>query len=545
MLLTLSTLRNYMSNQEMDYNFKINSLVTNSFNEFDQKLYHLCYGTTLDSIVNIFQEAIDSQSSSSIRSKITLHYYISQQIIFANLNTIVKDLVIVDSNGKILYDHSGKYIVGEQLNYVLDIDSYTPHFMNYNLHSAYKNDQTISYVRKMNSSSIGISFVIIDIDPKHLSKFFDVFLSDPNSSMFICNNNQIIYKSIDSIPDAELSNYVSQLNDKDYLKIKIQNTEFIISKYQTSIDQTIIYTLSKVNYQSEQKLFQIYIISFIVSISLSVLLAILINKHIVYPIKQLQKSMEEATAGNLNPLVPDLGEDEIGQLGNCFKLLLQKINTLITENYKVCIDQKNAQIKALQAQINPHFLYNTLETINSIAACHNIPEISEIALCMSKMYRYSIKDGNSIVTLQDELAHLYNYINIIKIRFEDKINFIFDIDSLALNISCPKFILQPIVENAVIHAFPNSDENNYIIISVQCYDKYNQIIIKDNGNGIKREKLEEINGSLSRGSESSNHIGLVNVHERIKTIWGKEYGIHITSDFTGTTVEIRLPIEGK
>lgn len=542
-ILTITTLHNYMNSQEMEYNFKVNSLVTNSFNEFEQRLYNLCYGITLDSIAEIFQEATKNQSSDSIRPRIKLHYYISQQIIFTYLNTIVKNLMVTDTNGNILYDYSGKYIAGEQLDYALDINSNSPYFTNFKEHALYKTTQTISYVRKMNLPSIGSSFIIIDIDLNHLSNIFDVFLTDDSSSIFLCNDKQIIFKSDDSLLEDELENYVSLLDDKDYIETKIQNKKFIISKYQTNISKIMIFTLSQADFQSEQKLLQIYIISFIISISLSIILAVLINKHTVYPIKQLQKSMEEVTNGDLNPLVPDLGEDEIGQLANCFRLLLKKINTLITENYKVCIQQKNAQIKALQTQINPHFLYNTLETIDSIAAYHHIPEISEISLCMSKMYRYSIKDGSTIVTIRDELMHLHNYINIIKIRFENKIDFIFSVDDHALDMPCLKFVFQPIVENAVIHAFQNSDTNNRINISIQCFDKHNQIIIRDNGCGINGETLDNINKSLSSGDEFSNHIGLANVHERIQTIFGKEYGVHITSGSYGTTVEIHLPLK--
>jgi two-component system sensor histidine kinase YesM len=228
--------------------------------------------------------------------------------------------------------------------------------------------------------------------------------------------------------------------------------------------------------------------------------------------------------------------------------MVKRIKNLIFKEYEADLKRKEAELKALESQINPHFLYNTLETISSIAYLKDIPEITTISKSLSQLFRYSISNDKKLVTLADELYHTSNYINIQTIRHGNKFNVIFDIDESLKKYKVIKLILQPLIENSVNHGLELVKSGGLISISAKLITNHTLMIeVEDNGVGISHKKLEVIQNYLNNGSddtcsETSKSIGLTNVHFRIQHYYGKDYGLSLESkNEMGTKVTIRLP----
>jgi two-component system sensor histidine kinase YesM len=255
-------------------------------------------------------------------------------------------------------------------------------------------------------------------------------------------------------------------------------------------------------------------------------------------IRTLIRMIRRIERGDFNPTHEEqMGSDEIGQLHFAFEQMTTRLKSLVTEVYQKELQSKEAELDLLQAQINPHFLYNTLGSISSLAVKHQDPQIQDMVLHLAKFYRISLNKGKSILTINEELKLTQSYNAIQLIRFKGKLNIIYTIDQSILPYSTVKLALQPFVENAVIHALWNQDrplnihikgviENNSIVLSVI-----------DDGIGMRRETLQ----SLFEEKEGRGY-GISNVDRRIKLKFGEYYGVKVYSKLgMGTTVQIRLP----
>lgn len=227
----------------------------------------------------------------------------------------------------------------------------------------------------------------------------------------------------------------------------------------------------------------------------------------------------------------------------------QKIN----EEYTVQVSDKQAKIAALQSQINPHFLYNTLECIRSEALLYECQSIADMAKALAAFFRYSISKKENIVTVRDELRNIENYFMIQSYRFENKFSFDIKVsqeDAEVYNYQVPKLSLQPIVENAIFHGLETKAADGKVTIRAYTTDKELVMVISDNGVGIAPDTLLQMQNALRtqgqlemhKSSEHGNGIALYNVNQRIKLLFGEAYGLHIYSTKgMGTDVEIWLP----
>lgn len=217
--------------------------------------------------------------------------------------------------------------------------------------------------------------------------------------------------------------------------------------------------------------------------------------------------------------------------------------------YEEELRHKEAAISALQGQINPHFLYNTLECVNSIAILENVAEIQEIAIGLSHLFKYAIK-GAKFVPVSDELASIERYLRIQNIRFLDKFHLDVDVPEDLLEYRMLKFILQPLVENSVYHGLETQVGEGAIAISAEQTGSVLEFAVKDNGVGMKKHALESLNDSFEQGSfinigedRGDRSIGLINIHERIRLVYGEGYGLHAGSrEGQGTTIVVRMPV---
>lgn len=274
----------------------------------------------------------------------------------------------------------------------------------------------------------------------------------------------------------------------------------------------------------------------------------LLSARISAPVENLSHTMKAIQNGNINQRADIISSDEIGQLSGTFNTMLDQINRLIEEEYQLKVRQQDAQMKALQAQINPHFLYNILQSIASIAALHHLPEVSTMANSLGKMMRYSIKTEENTTTLGDELIHVSHYLEIQKIRFQNRLEYTIDSCEAYSRYPLLKLTLQPLIENAVIHGFTAQHTILSIYIRVFQENHYLIIEISDDGAGMTEEILSQIRQSISDSSTGfySNarpSIGLANVAARLKLYYRRQAVLEIDSEpDIGTVIILKLPL---
>lgn len=279
------------------------------------------------------------------------------------------------------------------------------------------------------------------------------------------------------------------------------------------------------------------------------------SKRVSYPVRVLSETMGQVALENADeeqeiPLFEALDvnrEDEIGKIIQSYNAMAKRINDNIIKTYTYKLRQKQAELKMLQFQINPHFLYNALNTISAIAKLENVNYIPEIASNLSDMFRYNISERD-IVTIQEELDHTLNYMNIQMIRFPNCFQIKVEIEEELRKCRILKFILQPIVENSYKYGFKRRKKQN--IIHIKAHRQCDNVIIsiEDNGIGIDPEKLVALNESLASGEKigGNSGIGLHNVNFRLRNYYGDAYGIYLESEpesFTRVSLMIRYEAE--
>ena len=266
-------------------------------------------------------------------------------------------------------------------------------------------------------------------------------------------------------------------------------------------------------------------------------------------VELLVKKFRRAETGDLSVSEKISGTDEIAVLDQQFNRMLGKLDQLIKTSYVQKLENKEAQLKNLQLQINPHFLYNTLETISSIAAVKQVFVVCDICGKLGEIFRYSLgKDYGELVPLEQEMTHIKNYMFIQKIRYGDRLQVFYNIDVDAAHVYIPRFILQPIVENAISHGLSNLTSVG--TLEVSAFEKKDRLYIEieDDGEGMVREKVAEITRFINTAQpgEGKKNIGIRNVNQRIKLAYGEAYGITIRSaPYQGSRFTIQLPIMRK
>ena len=263
-------------------------------------------------------------------------------------------------------------------------------------------------------------------------------------------------------------------------------------------------------------------------------------------VELLVRKFRRAETGDLSVSEEIGGSDEIAVLDQQFNRMLGKLDQLIKTSYVQKLENKEAQLKNLQLQINPHFLYNTLETISSIAAVKQVFVVCDICGKLGEIFRYSLgKDYGERVPLEQEMKHIKNYMFIQEIRHGNRLQVFYNIDVDAAHVYIPRFILQPIVENAISHGLGNLTSVGTLEISAFEKNDRLYIQIEDDGEGMDQEKVAEIVRFINTAKpvEGKKNIGIRNVNQRIKLACGEQYGIIIESTpYQGSRVTIQLPI---
>jgi two-component system sensor histidine kinase YesM len=403
---------------------------------------------------------------------------------------------------------------------------------------------TFSIVRKINNTTgrADLGGIVIDVSLMDIYNLLDDLKL--NNVIILNADNQIIYShAIDQIGKQWINGDPIQGDTSAWMDID-GSRMFVSSTYSEVTGWRIVALDPLSSIQSNSIKYRNLTIGIgLVALIIALMISTFVSKRITKPLRTLQQKMKKVQSGDFNIQLDVQSTDEVGQLTQSFNRMTEEIHTLVNDVYKSEIMRKEAQLKALHSQINPHFLYNTLDSINAIAVIEEIPLLARMAKMLSDMFRYSISSGEQIVPLQEELQQVIRYIEIQQIRYDDKFSLLVSIPDHLLSYPIPKLTLQPIVENAIYHGLEMIPGEGRIEITGYETASYTILEVRDNGQGIPEPILANIQNNLQRQANYVDHIGLANVQERMELHFGPDYGISLQStQGGGTTVTYRLPL---
>ncbi|MBB5323535.1 sensor histidine kinase YesM [Anoxybacillus tepidamans] len=350
---------------------------------------------------------------------------------------------------------------------------------------------------------------------------------------------------VQKLINKQFADYADQYNEIEKISSFIREdsqtlVDLELSAYQPVYKQMII-NIGRMN--------QLGATLFVLTTVLSIVFAIWLSRTIVIPIHRLVHAAKKISAGDLDAHIPQMdGNDEISLLGKTFQQMMENLRILILKNMEILEKEKlmrELELKALQSQINPHFLFNTLNVISKLAYIEGAERTSELTVSTSNLLRYNLRKLDEPVTLRDEVEHTKEYFSIQKARFRDRITFQLDIDETCLNQVIPCLTLQPLLENAFVHGIEGMEEGAIIQLSIRPKKNHVRITIADNGVGMEEDVRQAILQSSSYPFSKKGHstgLGMANVLRRLQLFYGVEKLVKIYSaPNEGTTIILTLP----
>ena len=399
-----------------------------------------------------------------------------------------------------------------------------------------------------------IGVVMADINLKKFDEIIrDNYIGEKGFFYILDNNNNIVYSPVNSTIYRINSNNFDSKKDSF---IRFINNETFKIMYTTS-NLTGWKSIGVFSFKDISKditsMERFTLVIAIATSFLAVFFSLLFTNSIVTPIKELKTLMKGVESGDLDlKFKEDKYKNEFGELGHSFNHMVSEIKKLINMVYNEQRSKRKAEIETLQAQIKPHFLYNTLDTIAWMAEDYNAKDIINLVGALTRVFRIGLNKGKEIINLKDEIEHINSYLIIQKYRYEDKLSYEIDFNREILDTLILKLITQPIVENAIYHGIKEKRGKGKILINFQRILDEIVITVEDNGAGISDEKLQNINSMLETSnsfcidSDTGSGYGISNVNTRIKLTYGQAYGLKYYSKIgVGTKVEIKLPFENK
>jgi two-component system sensor histidine kinase YesM len=400
-------------------------------------------------------------------------------------------------------------------------------------------------VRIESGTVVGVLLVNTEVD--YFREITDHMNITDNHRILITSGENTIFDTIQTSIGQKVDEAISKIEWDQSERIKIVEIDgqkmiatSVLSEY-SNWRLTSLIPLEELlqDLKDTQRRILIFTISLIL-LTLGLLFGV--SLRIVKPIKRLEAIMRMAENGKFDIQVQVQGKDEIGSLSKSFNAMINRINSLVNEVYIEKINQSQFELQMLQAQINPHFLYNTLESISMMAIINDDEMTSDMAANLGAILRYGISNYNQEVSLSEEIQNLQKYIALQEVRFKLLYTIKITIDPNLYSVRMIKLILQPIVENAVYHGMSNRRSGGEINITASVIGKDGlEFRIADNGGGMSEEQVQKLNEYIQGQNELYSSIGLRNVNKRIKLKYGEEYGVIINSEIgKGTIVFVTI-----
>ncbi|OPH60023.1 hypothetical protein BC351_19125 [Paenibacillus ferrarius] len=523
------------------------------FNEKFDQLQTVTYSLLMDN--NLFPNA-NGGADSSRDSPEKADFYINEKmrsLYIANNSNIVRITLYVKAQHRLFIVDNDAVRTTEQLEAPFgdwETMDRTSQGVNRIMHATPNYFTLVHSMNRFDNREV-LGGVSLDVRWKLMNSVFDMIHSEADSQVLILNNQgDILYNpytntEVAALDPDLLGGFAADMVEPGYIQLK----QGFLFYQPVANDQLWIIKFIPIRYvtNSASSTLRFSFITAIIFSLLAIVVSIMTAYFTTKPIIRLTHSMKAVEFQNFDVGVSELRSDEIGTLEKRFNSMLLRIKELIQIEYKSKIEKRTAQLKAMQAQINPHFLYNALQSIGGIALSRHVPEIYEHVRAISDLFRYTIKMKSDLVTVADEMEHVANYLQIQKLRFQDILHLHMDIDDDCRLCPIPKFSLQPIVENCFVHGLEGKMGRWSITVRAHKIMDEVEISIEDNGVGMDVMRLEELRQHLDRESEDrglGGSLGLTNVHARIKLFFGDAYGLFLTSSLgVGTIIKVVIPEE--
>lgn len=448
---------------------------------------------------------------------------------------------------KDIYEDEEKYHSKIVKDY-LGVSDYYPLITSYYNENRECNIIRLVYKIYINNRSEIIGYFVCDVDEKVFRNIVGKYTY--SDEQIVClqpvgDRPVMVYGTVQKSQEPVLGEIAREMENgnEDFIKDSVSHTEIFVQpirKYNLNA-----YSIMPVSImENEMKSLQMYIyLAAIVLLILCMASMVFISTYLTKPLGQLVDAMKRVKDGEKNVHVAIRSDDEIGELSETFNSMIDRIETLITEEYEAQIHRKNAEYKALQAQINPHFLYNTLDTMSGIARMNQCYKVSELCIALSHQFRYSIDMKQPMVTLQQELVHLENYMYVMNVRMQNGVKLDISIQDEDRKLMLPKISVQPIVENAILHGLKNKRGEKRIRIYTIADGEDIDIVVEDNGVGMDVAGInEELLSDHAIALDKSNSIGLFNINARVRHLFGRKYGVWLESSIgQGCRVYLKIP----
>lgn len=377
-------------------------------------------------------------------------------------------------------------------------------------------------------------------------------LSGAGSVSYIATNRDAIITSTDS---ALAGLYYMDYDDirtnlfstNGMIEREVVGQKIYLNSYYLAPSEWVLVTVTPSGPLADQAMY-IWInilILWSIIIILCTVLAYYLSRRISDRIIRVSSQMNEARSGLPRPMKPEPYHDEIGDLITSYNYMVHTINDLISSQQQASEELRISEFKSLQAQINPHFLYNTMEMINWMAQQGRIKEIGMAIRDLSRFYRLTLSKKEAISTIEEEIEHVTIYVRLQNMRFDNAIDFVVDVPDYLTEYSIPRLTLQPIVENAILHGILEKESHSgTIVLTGWEEDDHIVLLISDDGIGMDRQTLDNILKKDAKSDHGGNHIAIYNTHRRIRILYGDSYGLtYRSTEGKGTEVEIHLPAE--
>ncbi|MBW7454675.1 sensor histidine kinase [Paenibacillus sepulcri] len=561
-----------VENRTAEYNAKLMQTVTADMDQLLIQIEQYSYTAYQDNFQELWKASRTADNFGRIRNQLEMNALFLRQEEFYNFRGIIQSVTLLNEQGYVFYQNketvdptypfgnepwflemrggrSSDKLIGPYLTQAWLPESLVPEEKDVE-------DFHLTYIRKVSDlqrPQEALGYIMLHFSLKEVQKFLEPLMLDSSGSMIIADGEgKIVYdtdsRQIGRPISAALS--VSDDNKEGYMVVPENGKKYLVTASSLKMVDWNVYCKNDlaILLSDSRRMRDITLLFVLASFGLAVVVSQFLSVGLVTPIKRLKNAMLKVSQGYLSVQTSRLSQDEIGELGRYFNEMISRIKYLIEQVYQAELHEREAKLNALQAQINPHFLYNTLETINSIAAVEGVPKVSEIARALSDMFRYSTKAGGIKVDVAEEIRHIRNYLDIVSIRFEDKLSFRLDIPEQLLAYKMIKLVFQPIMENAVFHGIEVKRGKGELIIGARKEGEDLVFSIRDDGVGMTTGQLAALNkrladhSSLDQSDHASGKVGIKNVHDRIRFYYGDHYGITLSSvEGSGTEVIVRIP----
>mgnify|MGYP001248377402 CR=1 FL=1 len=460
-------------------------------------------------------------------------------------NSAISRIAVVGLNGKIFYEGL-PYMDKTSLNRpVVDAVIAASGKKVYIKQSAEETgrDELVTFGRAIHYSNEPIGVVMIDIQYEVIENAYDIRPSEDSRIYVLDAEGMTVYASDSDIPQKEImdgfigTNLVKEMDIEGMRTLVVTYTSEATGW--TTIGMIPEHTLIKDSLRLRSQI--IHVVLFVFAAVLAVSVAV--TSRVLKNLRKLRNMMLWVKDGNLTVIDPIKSKDEVGQLSIVFQEMLDQIRTLMEDIKNGERHKREAELAALQAQIRPHFLYNTLNTIKYLARLRNAGNIEEVTTALIQLLRGVLGNTKQFITIGEELDYVRSYINIQKYKYIEPFDVHIQADPGLLSCKIIKLLIQPIVENAIIHGIGPLKEKGQIVIKVQRVGENIRIEVTDNGVGMTEERIGQVlNKRHAATNLSFNSMGIGNVQERIRMTYGEAYGLKIYSEpGVYTTVEIWIP----